>query len=174
MIHSTTAGAALFGEGLDEITPDAERPPQPQGAASPLPFVRPAEYYARPDRIRLFPRWVPFGCGTLALIFLIVIFVAGAMVASGGAGSILDGAFGMLQSDVDGRLAKNVPPSQKAEFDAQMNALRAKARAGKVRFDTVQPLLREINDATNEKSITPEETQRLIEAVRNANATGAK
>ena len=155
---------------MDDITPDAERPPQPPAATPTLPFIRPADYYARPERVRFVPRWLTLGCGSLSIVFLAALFVTGAMVANGSAGALLDKGFGMLQNDVDGRFAKSVPQSDKSEFDAEMNALRGKLRTGHARLETLQPLIREINKAGSDGSVSPDEAKRLIDAARAANA----
>ena len=48
---------------MSDIIPSA---PEPR----PLPFHRPADYYAAPlSEVRpIFPRWVPFGCGSASLV----------------------------------------------------------------------------------------------------------
>ena len=57
--------------------PDMAAPPEPPPPPAPrLPFQLPAEYYASPERRPpALPRAVPFGCGTAAIVFLIVFFV---------------------------------------------------------------------------------------------------
>jgi hypothetical protein len=143
---------------LDEIMP--EMAPAPR-----LPFEIPAEYYASPERrAPALPRVVPFGCGTAAVVFLIVFFVAGMY-----SDRFMPWLFGYLQSEMDGQFTKDVSAAQKAEFDAEFKTLRAGLKSGRASLNRVQPLLKKITDTTIDERVTPEETKALIEALREAN-----
>jgi hypothetical protein len=151
---------------LDEIMPDLAAPPEPPPPPAPrLPFELPAEYYASPERRRpALPHAVPFGCGTAAIVFLVVFFVAGMY-----SDRFMPWLFGYLHSEMDGQFTKEVTAAQKAEFDAQFKELRAGLESGRVKLQRIQPLLKKITDATIDERITPEETKTLTDALREMN-----
>ena len=93
---------------MDEFnfdTPPVAPPPEP--APDPLPFRRPADYYSTPgSTLRpLFPRWVPVGCGWAALVFVVLLFVAGVLAPK--SGSVLDMLFGKIQDDIAAHFTKS-------------------------------------------------------------------
>jgi len=151
---------------LSDILPP---PPEPR----PLPFRRPADYYAAPlSELRpLFARWVPFGCGTASLVVMVVLFAAGAWAGSGRGGSIFATLFGTMQDEIHDMFTKDVMAAQKAAFDSEMNALRANLGNGKVSIDRLQPLLRSIRDASIDSKVTPAEAAQLTKAAHDVNAS---
>jgi hypothetical protein len=150
---------------LSDILPPA---PEPR----PLPFRRPADYYAAPlsDVRPLFPRWVPLGCGAASLVMMIALFAAGAWAGGGKGGSIFATLFGTMQNEVHDMYTKDVTPAQKAAFDAEMNALKTNLGNGKVSIDRLQPLLHEMRDASMDSKITPAEVAQLTKAAHDVNA----
>jgi hypothetical protein len=154
---------------VDETIPEAAPPPEPAAPPPSLPFPLPAEYYAVPERTRMFPRAVPFGCGSAAAVFLIVLFIAGALVSGDRGGRLMSKLFAVMQSEIDGQFTKDVPAADKAEFDAQFNELRHRLETGRAKFKTLQPFLEKMRDASMDEKITPEETKRLIAALHEVN-----
>jgi len=155
---------------MDEFNPDiAPVAPSPEPAAATLPFRRPAEYYAAPgsDLRPLFPRWVPVGCGWAALLFVVLLFVAGAFAPK--SGSVLDMLFGKIEDDIAAHFTKDVTPVQKAAFAAEMKALRASATAGKLKLDKTQSFLRLATDVDADEKIDHAEVDKLIASVRDVN-----
>ena len=155
---------------MDEFNPDiAPVAPPPEPAAATLPFRRPADYYAAPgsDLRPLFPRWVPVGCGWAALLFVVLLFVAGAFAPK--SGSVLDMLFGKIQDDIAAHFTKDVTAVQKASFAAEMKALRASATAGKLKLDKTQSFLRLATDVDADEKIDHAEVDKLIAAVRDVN-----
>ena len=152
---------------MDETIPEPAPAPEPPPPS--LPFRLPADYYASPERTRVFPRAVPIGCGSAAALFLIVLFAAGALVSGDRGGRLMGSLFGMMQSEMDGQFTKDVPAADKAAFDAQFNELRHRVETGRAKLSTLQPLLEKMRDAGMDEKITPEETKRLIEALRGVN-----
>ena len=170
MIHSLARHRPFFCGPLDQTIPP--QPPLIEGPA-PLPSdgtpVRwPGEYYASPTApLRpLFPRWVPFGCGSAALVAILILFVGGAIAGSGGAGMVFEMVFGAMQDEIDGMFTKQVQPPQKAAFDAEMKALRERMKGPGVGVDRLQPLLRMIREASSDGQVTPQEADALTAAVR--------
>jgi hypothetical protein len=160
---------------LDEITPNElqapalvpEPPPAP--APHPLPFQRPADYYADPEsRLRpLFPRWVPIGCGWTSLIFVVVLFAAGAFAPRSGV--IVDWFFGKLQDDLTHSFSADVTIAQKQAFAAEMQTMRSAARNGKLKLDSTQKFLKLATDVDGDDKIDHAEADKLIAAARDVN-----
>ncbi len=150
---------------MSDLIPAAPEPP-------PLPFRRPADYYAAPlsDVRPIFPRWVPYGCGTASLIVILVLFGAGVLASRGKGGSIFATIFGTMQDEIHGMFTKEVTAADKSLFDAEMKTLRGNLADGKVSIDHLQPLLHAIRVASIDSKITPDETKRLTQAAHEVNS----
>ena len=162
---------------------DQTIPPEPQPIESPAALLSPVatsrwpgDYYSSPTAPlrRLFPRWVPFGCGTAAIVALVILFIGGAIAGSGGAGMVFEMVFGSMQDEIDGMFTKQVQPAQKAAFDGEMKALRERMKGSGVPVEKLQPLLRAIRDASSDGKVTPQEADALTGAVRAVTRAPAK
>ncbi len=109
---------------------------------------------------------MPFGCGTAAIVALVVLFIGGAVAGSGGAGMLFEMVFGTMQDEIDGMFTKEVQPAQKAAFDGEMKALRERMKGPGVPVAKLQPLLHAIRDASGDGHVTPKETDALTAAIR--------
>jgi len=136
-----------------------------------LPFRRPADYYSTPtgDAKPLFPRWVPYGCGTAAIVLLLVVFVGGVFAARGGMGQLFDFMFGSMQGEIDKMFTKEVTPAQKADFDNEMKTMRDAVRQNRLPIDRLQPLLRTMRDVTSDEHVTPAEADQLTKQMHEIN-----
>jgi hypothetical protein len=156
---------------MDEFNFSAPPPiaTPPDASVDPLPFRRPADYYAASgSNLRpLFPKWVPIGCGWAALAFVVLLFVAGTLAPKSGAA--LEWVFAKIQTDMTPHFTKNVTPAQKAAFAAEMRTLRASAKAGKLKLDKTQTFLKLCTDVDSDEKIDPAEADKLIAAVRDVN-----
>lgn len=150
---------------MDEITSAASPPPTP-------PFRRPADYYSTPtgDAKPLFPRWVPYGCGTAAIVVLIVVFVGGVFAVRGGMGTLLDMMFGSMDTEIGKMFTKDVTAPQKAGFEREMKTMRDAVRSNRLRVDRLQPLLKTMRDVTSDERVTPAETDQLIKQMHELNS----
>src|SRR2546422_5498937 len=111
---------------LDEIRPAAPPSSEPPTSISTLPFRRPADYYSSPvgEARPLFPRWVPYGCGTASIILLLLVFALGAAFSSGALGGLLELMFASMQGEIDKMFTPDVNAEQKAAFDAELKKMR--------------------------------------------------
>jgi hypothetical protein len=136
-----------------------------------LPFRRPADYYSTPlgDAKPLFPHWVPYGCGTAAIVLLIAVFVGGVFAARGGMGQLFDFMFGSMQGEIDKMFTKDVTPAQKAAFDNEMKSMRDLVRQNRLPIDRLQPLLRTMRDVTSDEHVTPAEADQLTKEMHEIN-----
>jgi len=155
-----------FWSTLDETNPGSPAPPPS------LPFRRPADYYASPvgENKPIFPKWVPYGCGSAAIVLLIVVFLAGIFVARGGIGSLFEFMFSSMQGDIDKMFTKDVQPAQKAAFDREMNAMRERVRQNRLPSDRLPPLLRDFRDAISDQRVTPAEAEKLTNEMHALNS----
>ena len=149
---------------LDQTTSDFTAPAPPPPPAPRLPFRLPAEYYASPERHPVLPRAMPFGCGGAAILFLVVLFTAGA-----NADKFMPELFGVLQTQLDTQFTKDVTPAQRAEFDREFDTFRARMEHGRANLAAARPFLEKMRDATIDERITPAEAKELTEALRKAN-----
>ena len=150
---------------MDEFNLTA--PPEP--AADSLPFRRPADYYSTPGtNVRpLFPKWVPIGCGWASLLFVVLLFAAGAFAPN--SGTALEWLFGRMERDMTPHFTKTVTPAQKAAFAAEMKTLRISAKTGKLKFEKTQNFLKLATEVDSDEKIDPAEADKLIAAVRDVN-----
>ena len=147
-------------------------PPEPR----PLPFRRPADYYSSPlSEVRpIFHRAVPLGCGAASIVAILILFVGGAVAASGKGGTLFAALFGTMTDEIHGMFTKDVTAAQKSAFDAEMKTLRANLAEGKISMDALQPMLRTIRDTSGDSSVTAKETETLTKAARDVNRTARK
>jgi hypothetical protein len=156
---------------MDEFNPTEPQPVAlpPEPVADPLPFRRPADYYAATEKdLRpLFPRWVPIGCGWAAVTFVVLLFIAGSLAPK--SGSALDWLFGRISDDITAHFQRDVTATQKAEFGAEMKSLRAAASAGRIRLDKTQSFLNLVTEVDGDEKINQAEADKLIAAMRDLN-----
>ncbi len=156
---------------MNDFTPIEPPPAAPltEPAAVALPFRRPADYYASPgsDLRPLVPRKVPIGCGWASVVFVILLFAAGAFAPRSGA--LLGKLFGMIGDDIVKHFSSDVTPVQKAAFAAEMNALRAAASEGKLKLDKTQSFLKLATDVDADEKVDHAEADKLIAALRDVN-----
>ena len=151
MIHSSAR--------LNDLSPSPAEPPH---------FTLPAEYYESPQTTRIVPRWVPFGCGGAALLFLVMIVGVAVLVSGGRGGRFLDSLFGSMQNEINGQFTKDVTADQRKAFNDAFGDVRAKVRVSKLNLEKMQPLLQTIRDVQDDNRITPAEAERLTAAARQA------
>ena len=155
------------------LPPDAENT-TPEGSPT-RSFPLPAEYYSTPVASKpLVASWVPFGCGGAALFFLVMLFIGGSVVSSGGITSLLDFTFNQMDSEIERMFASDVPAAQRAAFAAEMKITRANIRDGKTDFKSLQPLVQTMQEAVSDKLVNAAETEQLMRDMRKANADAAK
>ena len=144
--------------------------PEPMPAAKPT-TKWPADYYSSPTPAGVLPQWVPFGCGGLSLLVLIIVFAGGTFLASGGFNSVMDFAIGMSVSEMKGQYAADVTPEQKKAIDDEAALLRKNLRDGNITIVNMQPFFERLRDASGDRKVTAEEAQSLTEIARKVNAS---
>ena len=155
-------------------TESRENPPEiePRPARR---FQLPGEYYSSPVTAKpLFPKWVPIGCGAVALAFIIILFIGGSLFSTGGFNNLLEFTLVRSQGEVDRMFASDVKPEQRAAFDTEMARLRANIKAGKVKLASLQPLLNSLQDAMSDKLVNASETEQMLAQARTLNVQADK
>ncbi len=148
--------------------PDTSLPPPP-----PARFPVPADYYASPatDVSPLFPRWVPLGCGWLAVVVLVTLFAGGAIIlkGGGGAGRIIDFFFQSVGGDLRQMMSRDVGKPDRDALDAEMKMLHDNISAGRVGLATLQPLLKSIGNAVEDKKVSASEVRQITRIMHDLN-----
>lgn len=130
----------------------------------------PADYYsAPPSERRIVPRGLTLGCGTAALIVLILMFMAGAFVNGGGGVRLIRAVFGQLQSELLEQCSKDVAPKQKTDFAAEFSTFQNRIGAGKVKPDDLIKVFESIRDDSHDGVVTPDELDRLTKEIHALN-----
>jgi hypothetical protein len=157
---------------LEENTPQALPFSEQPSPIPSLPFQRPSDYYSSPvgEGKPLFPRWVTFGCGGAAIVVLLVVFGAGIAASSGGLGEVLDLVFSSIQTETEKLFTPEVKSGQRAAFAAEMKKMRDSIRNNKLSLDRLQPLLRDLREATSDERVSPAEVKRLIKEIHAINS----
>jgi hypothetical protein len=117
---------------------------------------------------------VTFGCGTAAIVVLIVVFLGGLFASSGGMGELLELMFGSTQTEIDKMFTKDVLPAQKAAFDREMKTMRDSVRQNRIPIERLQPLLRSLREITSDNRVTPAEAQQLTQQIHAINTAPPK
>ncbi|HXA17561.1 MAG TPA: hypothetical protein VN380_11250 [Thermoanaerobaculia bacterium] len=156
---------------MDDFIPTEPPPaaPLPEPPAPALPFRRPADYYAAPghDLRPLVPRGAHIGCGWASVVFVILLFAAGAFAPRSGV--LLGKLFGMIGDDISVHFTRDVTPVQKAAFAAEMKRLRAATGEGKLKLDKTQSFLKLATDVDADDKVDHAEADKLIAALRDLN-----
>ena len=151
---------------------------EPVPAPSPTPATRsfrlPADYYSAPlSEVRpIFPRWVPYGCGIAAALFLGLLFLAGAMLSGPALHQAFDFVIGMTISELRPMIATEIPAEQREAFEREVKTLREGLRGNRVQLARMQPFLQAMQKAVADNRVTPEELKQLTEAAKQASTPG--
>jgi hypothetical protein len=146
-------------------------PPEPQ-PDRPAAFRLPADYYTAPAaEVRpVFPRWVPFGCGSASIVFIGLLWIGGSWASGGGFGKMLDFVLGQEEQELTSTYTPEVTPAQRSAFEKEYAHFREGVRTSKVDLARLQKVLQSINDASSDKKLTPDEvvslTKQMSEAVK--------
>ena len=168
MIHSSP----LMPPGnFDDSAPLAP-PPSPVQRT----FRVPSDYYSAPlAEVRpVFPRWVPYGCGTASLVFIVLLFIGGAVLSGPRLGQLLDFVIGTTLGELRPMIASDVPASEKEEFEAEVKRMRDGLRAGKVPVQNVQPFLQAMQKIVSDDKVTLQELDSLTATAKNASEVKPK
>jgi hypothetical protein len=133
----------------------------------------PADYYASPvaDVSPLFPRWVPLGCGSLAIVILVLLFAGGALILGGGGGGgrIVDFFFESIGGDLRQMMSKDVAKPDRDALELEMKKLHDNISSGRVSLTALQPLLKSITSAIEDKRVSTPEVRQLTTVMRDLN-----
>ncbi|MBK5258954.1 MAG: hypothetical protein JJE51_05120 [Thermoanaerobaculia bacterium] len=128
----------------------------------------PADYYTAPlSEVRpVFPKWVPWGCGTAAAIFLGILFAGGALLNGPRLGQVIDFVMGTTLGELRPMIAADVTPQLKQQFEDEVKRMREGLRNGQVVVQNVQPFLKAMQKAVSDEKVTAAELGELTVAAR--------
>jgi uncharacterized coiled-coil DUF342 family protein len=89
-------------------------------------------------------------------------------------GELLELMFASMQGEIDKMFTRDVKPSEKAAFDAEMKTMRESVRQNRLPLDRLQPLLRSLREVTMDEHVTPAEAQQLTKEIHEINAAPIK
>jgi hypothetical protein len=131
-------------------------------------FRLPADYYSAPlSEVKpVFPAWVPWGCGSLAALVLLVLFAGGAMLSGPRLATLIDLMLSMTIGEIKAMYQPDVTASQKDAFESEVKRMREGLRNGKVSVQKVQPFLQTMQKAIGDEKVTGAELEQLTKAAR--------
>jgi hypothetical protein len=156
---------------VSETLPPPEPVPAPRA-----PFRLPGDYYSSPvsEVTPVFEKWVPFGCGTAAMLFVAVLFIGGAFAGRGGMGRLFDSVFSMMQHELTNAFAGDVTAAQRSAFDTEYAKFRANLRDNRIELTKVQAFLKTVTAADEDKKITAGEVDHLTKDMRDLNSAALR
>ncbi|HYH09324.1 MAG TPA: hypothetical protein VEK11_19920 [Thermoanaerobaculia bacterium] len=134
-------------------------------------FVWPADYYSSATPAPVLPRGVSYGCGLASAVVLLLIFVGGALMSSGGFTNFVDFAIGMSLGEMRKQYTSDVTAEQRKAFEDEALRLRENLRGGRVGLPAMQPFLQGISNASADRKVTAEEVRTLEQSARMINKT---
>jgi hypothetical protein len=134
------------------------------------PFRFPADYYTAPlsEVTPIFPRWVPMGCGSASAVFLVLLFVAGAVFTGSYFGEFMDFIIGTSLGEVRSMYGPDVTMEQKERFETELETMRTALRGGNVPVQKLQPFMKSMQAAISDKRVTGQELDELTKAAHEA------
>lgn len=136
-------------------------------------FLFPADYYSIPARNPVLPRWAAYGCGGAAVVFLALLFAAGAYLSAGGFTKLMDFTFGMSLGEIRGMYGDDVTAARKKSLEREVERMRELLRAERVELAEAQSVLQLIQKAITDGVVTADEAKRLERAVMKINENAA-
>ena len=137
-------------------------------------FVLPADYYSSPAPESVLPRGCAYGCGTVSILVLLMIFIGGAIAAGGGFSKFMDFAMGMSLGEMRGMYAQGVPEARRKTLEAEIDKMRANVRNEKVAVAALQPFMEQLRSSVADETVTSEEAAKLEETARKINASAKR
>lgn len=162
MIHSP---GSMPSGNFDEPAVPATQTTVPQRS-----FRVPADYYSAPlaEVKPIFPAWLPWGCGAAAALFLVVLFVSGALLTGPRLNALIDLTLGMTLGELKGMYVPQITEAQKTSFDAEVKRMRQHLTASKITARDIQPFLQGVQKAIGDDKVTPAELDQLTQLAKDA------
>ena len=134
------------------------------------PFRFPADYYGAPlsEVTPIFPRWVPYGCGTVSAVILLLLFAAGAMLTGPRLRDFMDFVIGTTLGEVRSIYASDVTKDAKDRFESEVERMRTALRDGKMPVSNLPPFMRSMQSSIADKRVTADEVQRMTKVAHEA------
>lgn len=169
---------------MESNPPNPSPPPDsPLPGDDPIPsrgsFQRPADYYSTPPTQPAAGKGgcsgrAPLTCGAIGCLFLILLFVGGAVVMRTGGQKLFSFAFGILEGEANKAMTASVTPVQKSAFDEEFALLQRNVEKRLIGPAQLQAYFSSMVEATSDNSLTPEEVDSLTEQMKQLNNAAAE
>ncbi|HEX7151013.1 MAG TPA: hypothetical protein VF618_05955 [Thermoanaerobaculia bacterium] len=116
----------------------------------------------------MFPKGVTYGCGGASILFLLILFIGGAFLSTGGFAQFMDMAMGMSLGELRGMFTPEVTEAQKTALDTEIEKMREGVRTEKLSVAKLQPFMQSMQKAIGDKKVSPAEVDELTRLARQA------
>jgi hypothetical protein len=132
-------------------------------------FVWPSAYYSAPTPASVLPGWSIYGCGALASLVLVMVFLGGAWLSRGGFSQFMDLAIGMSVAEMKGMYAADVPAARKESLAREIEVMRKNLTEERVALPRLRSFFELLSRAIADKKVTNSEAVELERVARVAN-----
>lgn len=161
----------------DSISGQEESPspvPPPQEAPAPAGFQKPGDYYSSPPESspgKTLPKGVALGCGGAGCLALLLMLALAGFVSNQGATRVLAWMFNQMEAETMQMIGPDVSPEQRSQLQTELRNLTAKLERDEIGLLTIQPILQDLRTAVGDQTLTSDEVNALISALRAANSS---
>lgn len=145
----------------------------PQDSSALAASWRPADYYAAPRSAAKLPRWVPLSCGVAAILALVFMVGVGSFLRSGGLAKLVAISFGQLNAEASKMFDDDVDPAARDAFSKSLLAVRDAIADGRLELASALPVMQDMQRATRDGKLSPEEVEALTASFRKSLAAPA-
>lgn len=100
---------------------------------------------------------------------MILMFAGATLLMSQGGGKLLRFVFSQIKSEIPELVSADVTPAQRQELDRQLQILLQRIDRKQVNLVTVQPVLQKLQSTIGDGSITSDDANEIISALRALN-----
>lgn len=161
----------------DSISEPDESPspvPPPQETPTAAGFQKPGDYYSSPPESspgKTMPKWAALGCGGAGCLALLVMLAVAGFVSNQGATRVLAWMFNQMEAETMQMIGPDVTPEQKSQLQHELRELTAKLEREEIGLLAIQPILQDLRTAVGDQTLTSDEVDALIAALRAANSS---
>ncbi|MFA6955857.1 MAG: hypothetical protein WC538_08295 [Thermoanaerobaculia bacterium] len=119
------------------------------------------------------PRWVPLSCGVAAILALVFMVGVGSFLRSGGLAKLVAISFGQLNAEASKMFDDDVDPAARDAFSKSLLAVRDAIADGRLELASALPVMQDMQRATRDGKLSPEEVEALTASFRKSLAAPA-
>jgi ribosomal protein S16 len=150
------------------MPPSISEPPAPSAAPAGRRFLWPADYYSSATPPPVLPRGVSYGCGAASVLVLVIVFVGGWWLSTGGFVQFMDLALGMSLGEMRGMYTPDVTDADKQALEREVEAMRTRMREGAVPATRLQAFLQTLQKSMKDEKMNTSEVRQLTSTAQQA------